>query len=227
MSIIETGKTQKYLIYAVGEVVLVVIGILLALQINNWNEWSKDRAKEKVILNEIVASLEKNNQAIVERMYWVERFKKSGKTIIQVLEEEIPYSDTLNAYFLNCRFSGLGNLQGLMTDAGYNALRLAGYDIIQSDSLKMQIIEMFDSTIPVLSGMESGIRSKFQDYYFQHFKHGQIPRNLDQLKNDPIYYEMVNFLIGFRVRALNRMQQFLDQSNGLIDIIKEELTRIE
>ena len=81
MSIIETGKTQKYLIYAVGEVVLVVIGILLALQINNWNEWSKDRAKEKVILNEIVASLEKNNQAIVERMYWVERFKKSGKTI--------------------------------------------------------------------------------------------------------------------------------------------------
>lgn len=37
-NLITEGKTGKYLKYAVGEVVLVVIGILIALQINNWNE---------------------------------------------------------------------------------------------------------------------------------------------------------------------------------------------
>ncbi len=34
----ETGKTGKYFKYAIGEIILVVIGILIALQINNWNE---------------------------------------------------------------------------------------------------------------------------------------------------------------------------------------------
>ena len=34
----EKNKTGKYLKYAIGEIVLVVIGILIALQINNWNE---------------------------------------------------------------------------------------------------------------------------------------------------------------------------------------------
>ena len=36
--LMETGKTGKYFKYAIGEIMLVVIGILIALQINNWNE---------------------------------------------------------------------------------------------------------------------------------------------------------------------------------------------
>lgn len=41
---------SKYLMYAVGEIILVVIGILIALQINTWNEYKKDRVEEKDIL---------------------------------------------------------------------------------------------------------------------------------------------------------------------------------
>ena len=42
----ETGKTGKYFKYAIGEIILVVIGILIALQINNWNENRKNRLAE-------------------------------------------------------------------------------------------------------------------------------------------------------------------------------------
>ena len=45
-SLINSGHMRKYTIYAVGEIALVVIGILIALQINNWNEESKIRLKE-------------------------------------------------------------------------------------------------------------------------------------------------------------------------------------
>ena len=37
-NLISEGKTVNYLKYAIGEIVLVIIGILIALQINNWNE---------------------------------------------------------------------------------------------------------------------------------------------------------------------------------------------
>ena len=44
--LMEKNKTGKYLKYAIGEIILVVIGILIALQINNWNEDRKRRAIE-------------------------------------------------------------------------------------------------------------------------------------------------------------------------------------
>ncbi|MBT8275749.1 MAG: hypothetical protein KJO39_06380 [Bacteroidia bacterium] len=47
------NKTGRYLKYAIGEILLVVFGILIALLINNWNEERKDRNREQVILNNL------------------------------------------------------------------------------------------------------------------------------------------------------------------------------
>ena len=48
--LIEKNKTGKYLKYAIGEIILVVIGILIALQINNWNESNNQSKKELALL---------------------------------------------------------------------------------------------------------------------------------------------------------------------------------
>ena len=56
-NLIFEGKNGRYLKYAFGEVILVVIGILIALQINNWNDNRKDRIIEKEILTELIALL--------------------------------------------------------------------------------------------------------------------------------------------------------------------------
>ena len=48
-NLLSEGKTVKYLKYAIGEIVLVVIGILIALSINNWNEQKKSRDREKEV----------------------------------------------------------------------------------------------------------------------------------------------------------------------------------
>ena len=54
------GKTASYLKYAIGEIVLVVIGILIALQINNWNEDQKLKKEESKLLNTLVKEIESN-----------------------------------------------------------------------------------------------------------------------------------------------------------------------
>jgi hypothetical protein len=48
--------------YAIGEIVLVVIGILIALSINNWNDYRKDRIEEKNLYKTLIRSL--NNDLI-------------------------------------------------------------------------------------------------------------------------------------------------------------------
>ena len=58
------NKFSKYLMYAVGEILLVVIGILIALQINTWNEERIERKNEVKLLKELKADLDDNLEEI-------------------------------------------------------------------------------------------------------------------------------------------------------------------
>ena len=55
------NKFSKYLLYAIGEIILVVIGILIALSINNWNEELKNQRIEYSFYNDILSDLEKDS----------------------------------------------------------------------------------------------------------------------------------------------------------------------
>ena len=59
-SLIKSGAVNKYLIYAIGEIVLVVLGILIALQINNWNEGKKNEATVHVLMTQVLEEIEMN-----------------------------------------------------------------------------------------------------------------------------------------------------------------------
>lgn len=60
----EKNKTGKYLKYAIGEIILVVIGILIALQINTWNESRKQKQVEKQVLKSLFQEIEKDKTAL-------------------------------------------------------------------------------------------------------------------------------------------------------------------
>ena len=51
--LLSENKFGKYLKYAIGEILLVMIGILLALQVNNWNEKRRNKINEQFILNSL------------------------------------------------------------------------------------------------------------------------------------------------------------------------------
>lgn len=59
-TLLEQNKMGKYFKYAIGEIILVVIGILIALQINNWNEDIKLKREEQKLINDLVVELENN-----------------------------------------------------------------------------------------------------------------------------------------------------------------------
>ncbi len=62
------GQIGKYFKYAIGEIVLVVIGILIALQINNWNESRKDTIREQVILKQLKEDYQANLIQLKQKM---------------------------------------------------------------------------------------------------------------------------------------------------------------
>ena len=56
--LLSKNKFSSYIIYAVGEIILVVVGILIALQINNWNENRKQRLHEIELVKLLITDLE-------------------------------------------------------------------------------------------------------------------------------------------------------------------------
>ncbi|NNL15387.1 MAG: hypothetical protein HKO81_01945, partial [Flavobacteriaceae bacterium] len=80
-----TGNTSKYLKYAVGEILLVVIGILIALQINNWNEGRKDRVGEQTILVQLEKEYHENLQQLEGKMQLRKKIVQSGLTLLNYM----------------------------------------------------------------------------------------------------------------------------------------------
>ena len=67
-NLLSEGKTKKYLLYAIGEIALVMIGILLALQVNNWNEQRKDDKKEQELLGQLRSEFQSNLEQLDEKI---------------------------------------------------------------------------------------------------------------------------------------------------------------
>ena len=92
------NKTVQYLKYAIGEIVLIMVGIFLALQLNNWNEGRKDWLEEKEILKRIKVELESHMPLHSNWELKLPQQKKAIDRVASIFEGE-PVSDDFE--FLN------------------------------------------------------------------------------------------------------------------------------
>ncbi|WP_411766423.1 DUF6090 family protein [Winogradskyella sp. A3E31] len=93
-NLMETGKTSRYLKYAIGEIILVVIGILIALQINNWNENRKTEVTSQKLFNELY------NEYIVAGKHFKNSFE-ANSLYISFLEDILMNWSQLNIETVN------------------------------------------------------------------------------------------------------------------------------
>ena len=137
------NKFSKYLIYAIGEIILVVIGILIAVSINNANTYRKDRIKEKELLNEIVVNLELNKQLIVQRIGVLDLLNEMSDLILKLQDKQIVYADSLDWHIYGATALA-ADLS--LTNQGFEYLKNEGFDIILDENIRSQIINLFNVT---------------------------------------------------------------------------------
>ena len=137
--LLSENKFSKYFIYAVGEIVLVVIGILIALQINNWNEQRKERAVEVNFLKNLRADLvsEIDNNTLFAN-YRFQKAKASSDLINgaepQTMEDLERYTDTYERVFIWNTFVPNNNTYKELLSSG-------NLSFIKNDSIKNRLLE--------------------------------------------------------------------------------------
>lgn len=85
-TLLTENKFSKYLLYAIGEIVLVVIGILIALQINNFNEQRKDSEKEQVILKQLKEDYETDLIQLKQKMKMRNEIVSSAFNVLKAID---------------------------------------------------------------------------------------------------------------------------------------------
>lgn len=195
------NKVVNYLLYAIGEIVLVVLGILIAVTINNINEDKKLEKVEVQTLKEIRTSLQKNldevNKMSVEHSRQIEIYD----LLLEHLDSGEPYHDSLDIH--------LGRFYSYYTPlfdyAPYETLKSRGVELIKNDSVKNEIINVYEK---VIYRITDGL-GKFEDennasivmpYFAKHFEiYNAIPslvrpNNYEFIRNNSEYKNILSIL---------------------------------
>ncbi len=151
----EKNKTGKYLKYAIGEIILVVIGILIALQINNWNNENIQREKEVVYLTEIKSNLsfDLNNEIIPAINLLEENISRNSILLSGFSKKDLTLSpDTIKHYFNEIYFK---DWKIQLNSSGYENLNSVGIDLIFSDSIRSNISMLYNYHHPIINKFQN------------------------------------------------------------------------
>lgn len=153
-NLLNEGKTTRYFKYAIGEIILVVIGILIALSINTWNE----TRKENIYLLKVYGQIRQDLKAdTINLRISIEDLEAKNARITEIIERTIPvtYYDTLNeANYKNCTKcrSDITNLEPFQyLDKGYQLLKpLNTAQNFKEDSLSNTITQFYNEYLPLV-----------------------------------------------------------------------------
>lgn len=154
----ESGSVRKYLLYAIGEILLVMIGILLALQVNNWNESRKSKNQELAYITRIQSDISADTANLKIFLNLVQHKKIFLLSILTGRLKKFTFVEEGGGYdiFIS-RFRALPNVR----DDAYIAMVNSGaFNIIQNEKLKESILNYYrfvDNRVESLS-------SKFSEW---------------------------------------------------------------
>ena len=222
------NKTSKYLKYAIGEIVLVMIGILLALQVNNWNEHRKQKYVELELLYSLVTDLDGNIDALKRLIQFDSLVVKSNANIMSILNDNNSvYHDSLELEFGRSIRSGDFNPQKLT----YESLKSMGFNTISNSKVRNEIIKLYDMHYANSETADEFLSNYFLEInriYNSYFSTGEtvfhkIPNNFDDLKSNTVFKNNFTAMAAEKKVIPNYHKWLLDQTINVKKTITSEI----
>ena len=179
----------KYSRYAVGEIILIVIGIWIALQLNNWNEKRKESIAIKNVLIEIKEDLIKDKAELERNIELRTEDYEAQKRIISVLESKSNFDANVS--------SDLGRIHLarniFSARKGYDLLKELNLGTLRDKELRILLTQYYERDIPLVYREYADDKLEFENFwlpyarkYFREWEFGEyaIPHDYSQILND-------------------------------------------
>ena len=141
MKLFPGSKLNRYLFYAIGEILLVVAGILIALSINNWNEERKQRNKVLNLFGIVLEDINNDSLDVYNTLSYYDQYKPVFLKIINGTMEPEEF-----AACGECAFLISGHRSFPIEKRGYEALN-SFYSEFDQDTLVSQIVQFYTKAI--------------------------------------------------------------------------------
>ncbi len=240
--LLHEGKLKRYFKYAIGEIVLVTIGILLALQVNNWKQIQINKKLEIKLLSELKNDFKSNYQEIKGIIFNIDKLYKTSDTIFYLMENDIPIENHIELLNTMGGFMGfLGGYGGVFNSANtsYKYLESTGIKFISNDSLRISITEMFENYFKNIHIREEQYKvfytneyEPFVTEYFE-FAHGASGKaiisqvNLSSVTNNRIFKNIIIKKASNEKFRIENLKETLVKLEELIDDLELELEYLE
>jgi uncharacterized protein DUF6090 len=202
-----TARTTNYLKYAIGEIILVMIGILLALQVNTWNQNRVASHKEKVLLKELHQEFINNKIQLDTVLKYHNIALKSVNAVIA----EFPINlKTINLDSLSKKFDGFGYRYTFNPSQGVikSLVNTSTFEIISNDTLRRLLISWND-VLADYQEEEIIAANNLIDHIMPYFnRHSSSGGNFKDKRLDLKFLTTIEF-----------ENQFYDRQNNLENII--------
>jgi hypothetical protein len=158
----DDNKFLKYSRYAIGEIVLVVIGILIALSINNWNENRKSIIMANELYTNLLTSLEQDSIEVQRIIYFLSKSLEAQKKLI--LSESDQFTNGFNQNDLEkmVREINRGVLSFFPKTGVYDLITSNNsMDLLHSKKIKQLLINLYDFQYKRYENVDAIIDHKF------------------------------------------------------------------
>jgi hypothetical protein len=138
--LMEQNKIRTYILYAIGEILLVVFGILIALQLNEWRDNYLQRQKEIQTVRQLIIDLDTERESMQEFKTKLDTQRVATASFLKAIKQGEPL-DSVAKY----RYQTMNTWNYRPKHPTYDGLKLNGaLDLISDDSLRTTIIYHFD-----------------------------------------------------------------------------------
>ena len=224
-TLLNEGKTRRYFKYAIGEIILVVIGILIALQINNWNENRIKSNKESGVLANIHKEFNENRIQLDTILKWHNKLQRNCAKMIDLFpiksKPEPAVLDSISTYLWN----SYGGYTFNPSQSSINALTSTStFDIISNDELRNLLISWND-LVKDYQEEEKYLR----DYVWTQYdpfmsKHFDWNFNFKDPRNNFETLQSLEF--EYLVRSIHDLAEQILGSRGELEELQDSLNRI-
>ncbi len=222
--ILETLK-QKWAEYLL-EILVITLGILLAFGLNSWNEWKKERKKEREILIDIAENLETNIKALEDDIEYLNLLDKSSEIILTSIYNSQPYADTLAKHFHMTR---IPKHELFLSRTGYEGYKDIGLQILTNKNLKKEVLTLFESSYPRWLSSYNEVNElypEFDNHVVQNFIYSDdelVPLDYSKLLTDHFYISWVRAYKEGRKYLINMESDLLNETQRVRQLIINEL----
>lgn len=211
------------------EVTLIVIGVLIALQVDNWNEQRKETELELSILGGIQNDLQGNADRLREMIEGDVELITGNEYLLSIIRDPASiYHEELNPLFGSInRYDTFYPLR-----LSYETLRERGLEIVQNKILRSRIAYLYDFSYMVNNEIEMGIKqSLYEDsnrVFLRHLDTGKEvylkwPRNFDLLKADEEFVNHLAHITAEQKTMLFFAERRLDETLAVLNLVREEI----